>query len=158
MDVPRDQRPLWVAFPRIPWGSIGWRMGFGETHANAWIPWFKALPDAEREAYISQWPEPEDWRGFYAMLTTGATPPHIVEKNRKIDAAAGVPSPEEVKVTDYYRILWLLRHYLKRVESLTTRPNEVAAELWESPEGERWRMSALKPQGMELSRVAENEA
>lgn len=158
MTTPDDQRPLWIAFPDISWGSIGWRMGFGEAYAHGWIPWFKALSDEERHAYIAQWPEPEAWTGFYAMLSTGATPPHIIEKNRKIAAAGGIPTSDEVVVTDYHRILWLLRHHLKRVEVLRVRPNEAWAELWKSPSGEAWRMSALEPHGMKLARVQGDEA
>jgi hypothetical protein len=157
MTTPGDQRPLWVAFPDIPWGSLGWRMGFGEAHANAWMPWFKELSDEERRAYIAHWPEPEGWAGFYAMATSGATPPHIIEKNRKVEAAGGVPTPDEVRVTDYYRILWLLRHHLKRVKVLNARSNEAYAELRESPDGTKWRMSALEPHGMELVKVQDDE-
>jgi hypothetical protein len=148
---------LWIAFPDIPWGSLGWRMGFGEAHANDWMPWFKSLSDEERLAYVGQWPEPEGWVGFYSMLTTGATPPHIVEKNQKIEAAGGVLSPDEVRVTDYYRILWLLRHHLKRAGNLKLRHGESWAELWISPEGVKWRMSALEPHGMELAKVSDDE-
>ena len=157
MKISDDQRPLWVAFPDIPWGSLGWRMGFGEAYANAWVPWFKALSDDERRKYIAQWPEPEPWKGFYQFHMTGAVPPHIIEKNRRIEAAAGEPAPDEVKVTDYHRILWLLRYHLKRVKVLNVRPGEVFAELWEAPQGEKWRMSALEPQGMQLTRELGDE-
>ena len=152
-----DQRPLWLAFPDIPWGSLGWRMGSGEAYANAWIPWFKALSDEARREYIVQWPEPDSWNGFYQFHTTGALPPHIVEKNRRIEAAGGVPPPDEVTVTDYYRILWLLRYHLKRVKVLRVRPGEVFAELWEAPAGEKWRISALEPHGMQLTRGSDDE-
>ena len=157
MQTSEDQRPLWVAFPDIPWGSLGWRMGFGEAYADRWIPWFKALSEGARRDYIAKWPEPDEWKGFYQLHTTGALPPHIVEKNRKIADAGGVPPPEEVEVTDYHRILWLLRHYLKRATSLRVRPGESFAELWEGPHGEKWRMAALEPHGMRLTRASGDE-
>ncbi len=157
MKTSEDQKPLWVAFPDIPWGSLGWRMGFGEAYADRWIPWFSALSEDARRDYIAQWPEPDQWRGFYQFHATGAQPEHIVEKNRRIDAAGGLPSPEEVTVTDYYRILWLLRHHLKRGKWLKVRPGESFAEQWAGPQGEKWRMSALEPHGMQLTRDSGDE-
>lgn len=152
-----DRRPLWIAFPDIPWGSLGWRMGFGEAYANAWIPWFKALSHEARSEYIGEWPEPDGWKGFYDLHIAGAWPPHIIEKNRRIEAAGGVPPPDELHVTDYHRILWLLRNHLKRVGVLRVHEGESFAELWEAPNGEQWRMSALEPHGMQLTRVARDE-
>lgn len=28
--------PVWITFPKIPWGSIGWRMGPGEDYWHSW--------------------------------------------------------------------------------------------------------------------------
>lgn len=53
------QKPVWVAFPKIPWGSIGWRMGPGEDYWHAWIAWFKAQSAEVRSSYKETWPEPE---------------------------------------------------------------------------------------------------
>ncbi|SFQ34428.1 hypothetical protein SAMN03159339_6871 [Variovorax sp. 770b2] len=54
--------PVWITFPKIPWGSIGWRMGPGEDYWHSWAKWFKAASLQDRERYKTQWPEPEGWK------------------------------------------------------------------------------------------------
>ena len=68
------RRPVWVAFPRTPWGSIGWRMGSGEVYWHDWMDWFRGLQEQERAAFATRWPEPEGWQGFYAYIETGQRP------------------------------------------------------------------------------------
>lgn len=58
--------PPWVEFPEIPRGSIGWRMGAGESYICDWSAWFGGLTEAGQEAYAAAHPEPPTWRHFYA--------------------------------------------------------------------------------------------
>jgi hypothetical protein len=105
--------PVWIQFPQIPWGSIGWRMGFGEVYWYDWHDWFKTLSASDLQSYKAQWPEPEAWTGFYVWTEHGVTPPHILEQREKTKAAAKVPSPDESRITDVYRCRWLVQSYLK---------------------------------------------
>jgi hypothetical protein len=66
--------PVWVAFPHIPWGSIGWRMGAGEHYWYTWMPWYRGLSLEERGQYKVVWPEPEGWTDFYRFVETGRKP------------------------------------------------------------------------------------
>ena len=58
--------PPWVEYPELPYLSIHWRMGEGEAYLDRWCEFFERLSDAEAEAYMRQYPEPKDWKGFYA--------------------------------------------------------------------------------------------
>ena len=56
--------PPWAKHPEIPWGSIGWRMGYGESYSLRWGTWLEALPrDREtRAAYLRRHPPaPRTW-------------------------------------------------------------------------------------------------
>ncbi|SDM79337.1 hypothetical protein [Polaromonas sp. JS666] len=148
------QRPVWVAFPKIPWGSIGWRMGAGEDYWHAWVPWFKAMSGEERTLYKQAWPEPEGWEGFYAFIETGAKPPWVLEQQRLVAEAAIPPSAEEMVISGYHRVLWLIRHHFKRVRLDTRGEDESLAEIYVAPEGSEWRLSASLTRGaMHLTRV-----
>jgi len=57
--------PLWIAHPHIPFMSIGWRMGPGETYMRDFTRWFLRLTPRERNAYEAAHPEPEAWSGFW---------------------------------------------------------------------------------------------
>lgn len=67
--------PLWVEHPDIPWGSVGWRMGWGEAYWDQWRVFFLALKDEERQRYRETWPEPESWQGLYAFIESGEPHP-----------------------------------------------------------------------------------
>ena len=108
-------QPLWIAFPRIRWGSIGWRMGAGEDYWHAWTAWFRSLHQAERDAYKAQWREPDGWNDFYSFIETGELPRWYLERQQKIADAAIPPASEEDVIEGYDRVLWLIRHYLTRV-------------------------------------------
>ena len=148
-----ERKPVWIAFPTIPWGSIGWRMGHGEDYWLAWVTWFKELSAASREQYKQAWPEPEGWVGFYAMIETGAMPPWFVERQKRLAEAAIPPAADEEVVSDYYRILWLVRQHMKRGGSDQLKPDEAFAEFYDSPDGSRWRLSALLKGGMSMHRL-----
>lgn len=149
------QRPVWVTFPKIPWGSIGWRMGAGEDYWHAWVSWFKAQPVEARESYKEAWPEPEGWKSFYAFIETGAVPPWVSEQQCLVAEAAIPPTPEESVITGYHRMLWLIRHHFKRVRIDTLREDESLAEIHVAPDGSEWRLSASATRGgMHFTRVA----
>lgn len=57
--------PPWLKFPRIPLGSLGWRMGDGETYWYAFQDWFASQPEKARQDFSVQFPEPVGWQGFY---------------------------------------------------------------------------------------------
>ncbi len=58
--------PLWQFQPDVPRYSIGWRMGRGEEYRFDWWSWFDSLDQSQKSEYISKYPEPEGWKGFYA--------------------------------------------------------------------------------------------
>jgi len=53
--------PLWLRYPHIPEGSIGWRMGYGEAYAHDFYKWFYSLTDQEKADYRKKFPEPVCW-------------------------------------------------------------------------------------------------
>jgi hypothetical protein len=60
--------PIWKMFP-YPWGSMGYRMGPGETYWNKWEGWYQSLSAAEQEQYRVENPEPDSWQHFYEMIS-----------------------------------------------------------------------------------------
>lgn len=58
--------PPWTAFPHIQHGSMGWRMGAGETYWIEFSEWYRKLTPGDRERYAVEHPEPDGWAGFYA--------------------------------------------------------------------------------------------
>lgn len=149
-------RPVWDAFPKIPWGSIGWRMGAGEDYWHAWTAWFKEQSNETRASYKLTWPEPEGWSGFYAFVETGAVPPWVVAQQRLVAEAAIPPTPGESVIAGYHRVLWLIRHHFERIGVGRPREDESIAELYVAPDGSKWRLSAsLTHGGMHLTRLAQ---
>lgn len=63
-----DMPPPWEAFPSIPRGSIGWRMGSGEDFWVDWLMWLHALTPEQRDGYHKRHPAPESWSDIYEML------------------------------------------------------------------------------------------
>lgn len=53
--------PLWLMYPNIPYGSIGWRMGYGEGYAMDFYSWFNNLEEDEKKKYREMFPEPKRW-------------------------------------------------------------------------------------------------
>ena len=68
--------PPWIAFPEIPRGSIGWRMGPGEDYWYVFVDWYKGLREGEREQFRRKYPEPDKiesssvypWTGSYEAI------------------------------------------------------------------------------------------
>lgn len=57
--------PLWLMYPEIPNGSIGWRMGYGEGYAIDFYLWFNKLEEDEKKKYKEMFPEPKRWEREY---------------------------------------------------------------------------------------------
>ncbi len=62
------KQPPWQAFPEYDRYSMGWRMGPGEDYRKAFRDWIRGLDEQEVDAFISAFPEPEDWAGFYDTI------------------------------------------------------------------------------------------
>lgn len=63
--------PPWAKHPEIPWGSIGWRMGYGESWLMRWGEWLEQQPrDREwRAAYLRRHPAaPRSWARSVARV------------------------------------------------------------------------------------------
>jgi hypothetical protein len=64
MKLENMMEPPWKVF-EMSQTSMGWRMGGGEGYLCKWTTWFQQLNQEEQQAYIAQYPEPEDWFHFY---------------------------------------------------------------------------------------------
>lgn len=134
-----DLNPPWIEFDRIPWGSIGWRMGFGEAHWSKWCSAFSELTGIQKAEYQLHWPEPEGWKGFYDFIEHGTLQPHVVEREARVKAAARIPSADEHAIVDPDRVQWMIKHYLKKpqryVAAIDSGPRDV---LFRDPAGDTW--------------------
>ena len=139
--------PVWIAFPKIPWGSVGWRMGAGEDYWHRWATWFKGTSPSARAQYKAAWPEPEGWEDFYSFIETDALPGWFQDRQAKIAEAAVPPQSGEQEIRGYHRVLWLLRQHFKRVRVDRTGDEECIAEIYVAPDGTHWRLSAHATQG-----------
>lgn len=146
--------PVWIEFPHIPWGSAGWRMGWGEAYWNDWCRWFSTLSDTERFKYKKDWPEASGWEGFYAFVEYGTTPPWALDEREKTAAAAIPPSDAEAIIVERYRVKWLLTKYLKFIGSVHGETDEYYERmLYEEPNGTKWLAYLLKPAGVRLEQA-----
>lgn len=57
----RVMAPLWLKYPGIPQGSIGWRMGYGEDYAMEFYSWYHTLSKEKKEEFDKKFPEPVCW-------------------------------------------------------------------------------------------------
>ncbi|GGI57720.1 hypothetical protein [Winogradskyella haliclonae] len=57
--------PPWLAYPEIDRYSIGWRMGYGESHIIELGKYFDQLTESEKTIYELTYPESEEWKGWY---------------------------------------------------------------------------------------------
>jgi len=44
--------PLWLIFPELPQGSMGWRMGYGESYGIEFWKWFEGLSIDEKQKFV----------------------------------------------------------------------------------------------------------
>lgn len=148
-----SMNPIWIEFPNIPWGSAGWRMGWGEEYMRRWARWYLKLDAGERSDYQILWPEIEGWEGFYVFITNGTPPPWVLEEQRKTDEAGGPPSSDEFVITERYRAKWLLTKYLQHIHTLPGSTDEYYDRtLFKDPNGGEWLCYFLKPAGVRLVR------
>lgn len=59
------KQPPWTAFPEHERYSIAWRMGPGEDYWHAFHDWIRSLDRPEFDDFVSAYPEPKRWTGFY---------------------------------------------------------------------------------------------
>lgn len=57
--------PIWMMYPHIGMGSLGWRMGSGEVYAEKHYIWYNSLTESEQKIYQEMFPPPKPWRGYY---------------------------------------------------------------------------------------------
>ena len=57
--------PPWKAYPQIQFGSIGWRMGYGEKFIVNWSKYYFSLSELAREKYKLENPPPSTWPENY---------------------------------------------------------------------------------------------
>lgn len=57
--------PLWIAYPNIQRGSIGWRMGYAEDYNYKLHQWLDKLSPEDRQEYTKLFPEPNSWSGYW---------------------------------------------------------------------------------------------
>ncbi len=60
--------PPWLAYPNIPLGSVGWRMGDGEDYWYEFVTWFSTLSHVERDSYKGRYPKPDSWKIFWPYI------------------------------------------------------------------------------------------
>ena len=134
-------------------------MGFGEAHWNEWHRWYDELPEVEREHYKRRWPERSDWAGFYAYIEKGTKRQWATDFHEKLRAPQAPPEPSEVEITDYFRVVWLVRNHLKRetygygVHGRQREPksDEDVVEFYSEPTGRIWRLGYLAKGGLRLT-------
>lgn len=64
-NINNPMAPLWLIFPEISRGSIGWRMGYGEDYAIKFWEWYDLLTEEDKIKYQNLFPEPIGWQGIY---------------------------------------------------------------------------------------------
>ena len=62
-----SHKPPWQ-IRSYPWGSMGWRMGMGQTYWEDFVQWFLTLEPAARARFADANPEPPDWNYFYEYI------------------------------------------------------------------------------------------
>ena len=130
--------PVWIEFPDIPWGSIGWRMGAGEDYWAEWRSWYSNLSEAEQISYKAKWSEPKPWQGFFDLIEHGITPPWVGKRRDEIKAAAIPPNEGEVEITSPRRIQGLIKYYFKAPAISIRARDEDFDGLYCDPSGFVW--------------------
>lgn len=138
-------KPIWIEYPEIPWGSIGWRMGPSEDYWVNWGAWFKELSSVQKHSYIQEWQEPQQWVGFYDFIEFG-TLPIWMDDDEALKVEAIPPKEDEQVISDPRRIRGLMRHYFSRpIFSIRARDVDLD-ELYSDPKGFIWGL-ILSPTG-----------
>lgn len=85
MEVPKSyfddeglMKPMWIKYPEIPLGSIGWRMGYGQSYWEEFAYWFRNDATAtQRKRVEEKYPSKGDWLNpdnIWMVLRQGITP------------------------------------------------------------------------------------
>lgn len=53
--------PPWLRYPTIPQGSIGWRMGYGESYLDEYRIWKNTLTEEQKQQHQRLFPKPVCW-------------------------------------------------------------------------------------------------
>lgn len=53
--------PPWMRYPTIPQGSIGWRMGYGESYLDEYCAWKNTLTAEQKQQHKLLFPKPVCW-------------------------------------------------------------------------------------------------
>jgi len=161
--------PLWVKHPDIPWGSVGWRMGWGEAYWDQWRFFFLAPKEEERQRYRETWPEPESWWGLYAFIESGELPPWAVEHRKKLAGPYPLPSTGESSICEHYRVVWLVKRQMSKLgvyevparfpsPHLGQALDEDDVAFYAEPNSAWWRLSMPKSGGLILDRLTQPNA
>ena len=128
-------------------------MGAGEEYWHSWVKWYKTESEQARQKFKEAWPEPDGWHGFYGFIETGALPQWVLEQRRLIAESAIPPRGEEDRIEERHRVLWLIQSHMKRVGAIASSEDEAVSELYEAPDGSKWRLaSSLSTGGLHLER------
>lgn len=67
-----DPLPPWKNHPELPFGDIGWRMGYGESYLISWWNWADSKSKQYLFEYFKQYvPIPVDWFMWVAACLRG---------------------------------------------------------------------------------------
>jgi hypothetical protein len=67
--------PPWVLAPELLPSSPEWNIDNPKYYMPQWIMWFSVLPAKSKKAYITTFPEPRAWKGFYKRHQGKASKP-----------------------------------------------------------------------------------
>jgi len=141
-------------------------MGWGEAYWDQWRVFFLALKDEERQRYRETWPEPESWQGLYAFIESGEPPLWVIEREKKLAGPYPLPSTDEFSICDYYRVVWLVRKHMSRLDVyevparfpspyLGQAPDEGDVSFYAEPNVAWWRLSMRKSGRLILNRMTQ---
>lgn len=60
--------PPFAECPDIKRGSVGFRMGYGESYSGEFDKWWSAQDQETRLKTKEAYPEPEGWDGYWLMM------------------------------------------------------------------------------------------
>jgi hypothetical protein len=60
-----EVQPPWVAYPGYGPGDTFWRQTGEAFMALVWEPYYEALSEEEKDAYLKRWQVPQEWWNFY---------------------------------------------------------------------------------------------
>lgn len=64
--IKNPMAPLWIKYPYIECGSIGWRWGSGEAYKFEFFEWYDSLSENDKKKYRELFPIPKMWDDIYS--------------------------------------------------------------------------------------------